>query len=130
MPRYEANTPEGRRITSVKLDGVEVLKTAETDGLFIKTADTDEGWVEFYETEVDLDGKRYLKVGPWRDAADAEAKSGLKSFAKDADGEYVQVRPKQVREFIMGRRFGKVEVMLRPAPVRPPLPPPELLKVD
>lgn len=59
MARYLSNTDEGRRITSVKLNGVEVLKT-----LFISAADTDEGWLDIYETET-VNGKRCIKMSDW-----------------------------------------------------------------
>jgi hypothetical protein len=86
MPVYHANTPEGRRIKSVKLDGREVMGE-----LFIKTANTDEGWLDVYETEV-IDGKRKLKCTPWMPVG----------FHR------------HVREPIVTRRTGKVEVELGP----------------
>ncbi len=85
MARFESNTPEGQRVKRVKLDGVEVWPGGP--GLFIKAADTDEGWLDFYETEL-VGGKRRLKMTPWQ----------------------VESEQKQTRTFIITRLHGKVEV--------------------
>jgi hypothetical protein len=85
MPRYEANTPEGRDIESVKLDGREVMHE-----LAIKTADTDEGWLDVYETYKGEDGRRRLKMTEWKE----RPRGG---FGRDP---------------IITRVYGKVEVVL------------------
>lgn len=99
MPLYEAKTHEGMRITSVKLDGVEVLKE-----YYINAANTDEGWIEVYETEIGLDGKKHIKMTPWREG----------SFEVTIDG--VQCVTKSRRDFIFRRLHGKVEVVVGEAP--------------
>lgn len=89
MPRYESNTPEAARIASVKLDGRELLGTE--DG-YVRTADTDEGWVEVFETYLDDKGNRHCKMTEWR-----------------------PVGKGRVREFVTKRLTGKVEVSFRPS---------------
>lgn len=95
MPLYDSDTPEGQSIVSVKLDGREVMYE-----LFIKTANTDEGWLDVYETFVDAQGHKHLKMTDWKPVG------------------YFR----QQREPIVKRLHGKVEVVMgdkesKPQPV-------------
>lgn len=58
--RLEANTPEGRNVKAVLLDGVDLLAAGE----WVKWADTDTGEVLIYLSEV-IDGKRRAKCSDW-----------------------------------------------------------------
>ena len=85
MPLYDSGTSEGRHVISVKLDGREVMYE-----LFIKTANTDEGWLDVYETSVDAQGQKRLKMSEWKPVG------------------YFR----QQREPIVKRLHGKVEVVV------------------
>ena len=111
MPLYDPSTREGReetsRIVRIKLDGHVIFQPGRPDSenTYVKAADTDEGWVDVYETEV-VDGKRRLKMGPWYDAegrlyANSEVESTLKGFSL----------PALKRDFVVKRIHGKVEVL-------------------
>lgn len=93
MPRYDSQDHHtSARITSVKLDGRELLGTE--DG-FIKACDTDEGWVEVYETEPGSNPRvRRVKCGEWY--PDPEKPGAVK------------------RDMLTRRLTGKVEVSLKP----------------
>lgn len=56
MARYDANTEAGRAVRSVKLDGRELM-----DVEYVRSCDTDEGWVDIYESEV-VNGVRICKA--------------------------------------------------------------------
>ncbi len=84
MPVYSSDTPEGRRVISVKLDGREMMYE-----LLVKTANTDEGWLDVYEYTVDDKGRKRLKMTDWEPVG------------------YFR----QVREPIVKRLHGKVEVV-------------------
>ena len=58
MARYDANTEAGRAVRSVKLDGRELM-----DVEYVRSCDTDEGWVDIYESEV-VNGVRICKMAP------------------------------------------------------------------
>lgn len=90
MPVYHANTPEGRRITSVKLDGREVMKE-----LLVKTANTDEGWLDVYKFATDEHGRRRIVMTEWKP---------------------VGYDRRQEREPVIERLHGKVEVELGTEP--------------
>ena len=98
MPVYESGTPSGHRVTSVKLDGREVMKE-----FLIKTANTDEGWLDVYEFTVNEQGQRRLKLSDWKPV-----------------GFY-----RQQREPIVTRHLGKVEVTVSDAASEP-----ELVAID
>lgn len=98
MPLYDSDTPEGQSIVSVKLDGREVMYE-----LFIKTANTDEGWLDVYEFTVNEQGQRRLKLSDWKPV-----------------GFY-----RQQREPIVTRHLGKVEVTVSDAASEP-----ELVAID
>ena len=89
MPLYKSGTPEGQRVVSVKLDGTEVLDCP--DRLLIVKANTDEGWLDIYESEM-RDGKRHAKCTEW----ERDPKTG-----------------KLHRDILRKRLTGKVEVTLR-----------------
>ena len=92
------------RIISVKLDGKELLGTE-----FMKACDTDEGWVDCFETEM-VNGKRRLKCGPWY-----EDKSVPKGQGAAIDDTLTAVIPGRMKRDILTKRLtGKVEVTLSP----------------
>jgi hypothetical protein len=101
MPLYDISVPGVRsylaRITCVKLDGKVLFQRHaigeifDEDNEYIKAADTDEGWVDIYETKVQADGKRHLVMTDW---ADDPRRPG-----------------KKTRTFIIKRLTGKVEVL-------------------
>lgn len=90
MARYDAaaDRETSVRIVRVKLDGKVIFERGAPDNEFIKACDTDEGWVEAFETEV-VDGRRRVKMTPWK-----------------------PVGKRRVRDFVMKRLTGKVEVEL------------------
>lgn len=92
MPLYDASKDQAlaARIVCVKLDGKPIFRRGAAGNEFIKACDTDEGWVDAYETCIDeKNGARRLKMTPWK-----------------------PVGKGRVRDFVMKRLTGKVEVEL------------------
>ena len=89
-----AGTEEGNRVKEVRLNGM-VIFGLECPTCFIRALDTDEGWVEEYEIDID----------------EKEQNIGLKTTA------WYPVNPNNPcsrvkRDLICKKTYGKVEVVL------------------
>lgn len=103
MSRYDAAEDRATtaRIASVKLDGKELLGEE-----FIKACDTDEGWVDIYETEV-INGFRCAKMGPWYQV-------DIRLVMNATEDTLAAIVPgRQKRDILMKRLTGKVEVSFK-----------------
>lgn len=93
MPLYDASKDQAlaARIVCVKLDGKPIFQrgAAFEQNELIKRCDTDEGWVDVHETFLGEDGRKHIKMTPWR-----------------------PVGKGRVRDFVVKRLVGKVEVEL------------------